>query len=107
MDTVFIVNITIGRPLVKEDIVDSQTYPIDQADSGEVYCHVCEKYHSGEQLQPLTSSSGVFTSAITCEMGSPVWVCLDHAPYNENEFDAFTPAVQEALRLARQESLCC
>lgn len=96
-------NLDLGRPLCWADIRDKDSQPIGDDDSG-VYCYLCQEDRGfrQEELQPLTRSSGVFTRLVLCQEGAPVYVCLDHVPYNSAEFDSFTPEVAQLLQLARR-----
>lgn len=91
-------NIDIGRPLTYADIVDDSTYPIDERDVG-VFCYYCK---DGSELEPLTQSTGVFTSLVTCDDNAPVWLCLEHVPLKEREFDAFSEDLQATLHSLRR-----
>jgi len=95
-------NIDLGRPITSSDIVANGVYPLPVSEEG-CFCYLCRKQSGGgdSQLQPLTMSSGVFTSKVLCEMDSPVFVCLEHIPFSIHEFEAFTPSVAEELRSRR------
>lgn len=90
----------LGRPITHSDIVSSSVFPIQSDEDGEVYCYLCQMPHIGAigDLTPLTRSTGVFTTSVTCENDAPVWVCLEHAPHMHLSFDAFTEEVQAQLR---------
>ena len=94
-------NIDLGRNLRFADIVDDTTLPIDKSDSG-AYCYLCQRNHRQAVLTPLTPSSGVLTNAVLCDQDSPVYLCLEHIPHLDNQFEAFTPEVQIILRAALQ-----
>lgn len=100
-----IANLDIGRPLQFKDIPGDDTYPISESEAkNELFCYECQHETRGRlnDLQPLTPSTGVFTSLILCDMEAPVYVCLEHVPFSRNEFECFTPEVQELLRAAQR-----
>lgn len=84
MDT----RIVLTRPLEFGDFASEDTYPIDSGDSGKVYCHLCSRLAESSSLQPLCSSSGVFTRSILCENNAPVYLCLAHTSSKEFSWDA-------------------
>lgn len=74
-------NLDLGRDLQFEDLPGGHSFPIDVIDSGQVTCFDCEPYRNPyDDLQPLTRSSGIFTSLTLCENDAPVYLCLKHAP---------------------------
>ena len=97
-----IVNLDLGRNLEALDVVDQYVYPISAGDEG-AYCYHCQEPHSLGQLQGLTRSTGVFTSRVLCEMKSPVYLCLEHIPYERHQFEAFTPEVAAMLLTAQRQ----
>jgi hypothetical protein len=91
----------LGRPLRFADIVDRDTFPIEEEGT---YCYCCQQMSGYDisGLQPLTPSSGVFTRLVLCQMDSPVYLCLEHIPFYRDEFEAFTPEVAEVLRAVKR-----
>jgi hypothetical protein len=92
-------NIDVGRDLQFADIIDDDTFTIAKCDAG-AYCYLCQRGHRQRELTPLTPSSGVFTNAVRCDQDSPVYLCLEHIPHSEHQFEAFIPEVQTILRAA-------
>lgn len=91
-------NLDLGRDLQRCDIVDPDTFPLEESAVGEVHCYLCVAHGADlRTLAPLTRSSGVFTSAITCDMDAPVYVCLEHMPHRYRQFEAFAPEVEAIL----------
>jgi hypothetical protein len=96
-------NLDLGRPLLRGDIEDDMVMPIDERDCG-VRCYTCKAGVWDESsVAPLTPSSGVFTYLVRCGMDAPVWVCLEHIPFQHKQFECFTPEVAALLERARQE----
>lgn len=92
-------NLDLGRKLTHADILDNNTYPLDDTDSGHALCYLCqeERQFRIDGLPPLTTSSGVFSSRIRCDMDAPVYLCLEHLPFRQRQFEAFSPEVEAAL----------
>lgn len=95
-------NLDLGRPLRYRDISNELVQPIDESESGSVRCYHCKDGVWDESVvPPLTCSSGVFTLLVQCDMQAPVYLCLEHIPFRDNQFEVFTPEVAAALRDAK------
>lgn len=92
-------NLDLGRPITWLYIVDYDVMPISPKDVG-CYCYLCLQDHNWDvsQLEPLTPSTGVFTTKVRCDIGAPVFVCLEHIPFQHTAFEAFTPDVAQQLQ---------
>ena len=90
----------IGRPLVSADIVCSETSPIDERDSGTVFCYQCidGAFIIPVETQALTSQTGVLTGRYRCDEGAPTWCCLSCAYGLE---PMFSPEITELIRRDR------
>lgn len=94
-------NLDLGRPLQFSDIPSDDAFPLDEKDSGTVYCHLCQVgFGDVRELAPLTRSSGVFTRLVLCDMEAPVYLCLEHIPFRNDQFELFSPEVAAALKEA-------
>jgi hypothetical protein len=94
-------NLDLGRPLQFSDIPSGDAFPLDERDSGSVYCHLCQEgFGDVRELAPLTGSSGVFTRLVLCDMEAPVYLCLEHIPFRHDQFELFSPEVAAALKEA-------
>ena len=105
-------NISLGSPLQTRDIVQVSNpgiYIIGEDNSGSVKCYCCreEKGLSTNSLEPLTSSTGVFTSVFECNQGAPVWVCFSCMPWRGKQFDWLVEPVQAVLleKVARKQAI--
>lgn len=84
------------------NISNELVQPIDESDSGSVRCYHCKDGVWDESVvTPLTRSSGVFTLLVQCDMQTPVYLCLEHTPFRDDQFKVLTPEVAAALRDAK------
>ncbi|MBK6616264.1 hypothetical protein [Ottowia sp.] len=92
-------NIDLGRALTRGDIEGQDTFPMNADDEG-AYCYICGCEQEGrlDGLEPLTCSSGVFTRLVLCQMDAPVWVCLEHLPFQRDQFEGFAEELRPLLR---------
>jgi hypothetical protein len=98
-------NLDLGRPLVFSDILDKDTFPLDGKNEG-CYCYLCQQAHSRgdvSKLRPLTPSSGVFSSKVRCDREAPVYLCLEHMPHRDDQFESFSPDVAAELHAKLRE----
>lgn len=95
-------NLDLGRAITCDDIIDPNTFPFEER--SEVFCYTCMERSSGllADLQPLTSSTGVFTSLVRCEFEAPVYLCLCCLPTSRGDFGVFTPQVAATLNEKRK-----
>lgn len=100
-------NLDLGRPLQFCDIPSDDAFPLDACDDGSVYCYLCADGPRGDLrgLSPLTRSTGVFTSLVLCDQEAPVFLCLEHIPFDEDQFEIFSPEVAAALKEAVRQRI--
>lgn len=93
-------NLDLGRPLRLCDIQSEDAFPLDVRDEGGVYCYRCCDGPRGDVrgLSPLTRGTGVFTRLVLCDQDAPVFLCLEHIPFDMDQFEIFSPEVAAALK---------
>ncbi|MGL6378218.1 hypothetical protein [Aeromonas hydrophila] len=86
----------LGRDLQQSDIVDPDTWPLDDfAVEQHVCCLICMEHVelAPSGVEPLTKRTGVFTGLVRCDMEAPAYVCLDHM-----DPSVFTPVLAAKLK---------
>lgn len=89
--------VSFGRPIEWSDIADRDAQPLEVSDEGRVHCFHCDRTDS----RKLTRSTGVFTSAVLCPDQAPVYMCLEHMPW-ESTSARFGWLKPEAAKLLQE-----
>ncbi len=92
-------HLDIGRDILNSDIVCYETSPIDEQDSGNVFCHICTEgaFMLPADTEALTRRTGVFTGRHRCDQGAPTYCCLQCASSFPGMFTPELSALLEAL----------